>query len=73
MNTDPSDQKNELWIKVGRYMGMTVSLPAAAFVGYAIGYGLDHLFGTRFFRLIFLVLGVAAGLIQVVRELNRER
>ena len=54
-------------------MGLTVSLPAAAFVGYAIGYGLDHVFATRFFRLIFLILGVAAGLIQVVRELNRER
>ena len=66
-------RKEDLWVTVGRYMGLTVALPAAAFVGYAAGYGLDHLFGTQFFRLIFLILGVAGGLIQVVRELNRER
>ena len=68
-----SPKKEDIWVTVGRYMGLTVSLPAAAFVGYAIGYGLDHVFDTRFFRLIFLILGVAGGLIQVVRELNRER
>jgi len=47
-------------------------LPGYAFAGYLIGYGLDHLFSTQFLRLVFLVLGVAGGLVNVVRELNRD-
>ena len=48
------------------------SIPAFAFTGYAIGYGLDYLFSTHFLRLVFLLLGVAAGLVQVVRELTHD-
>lgn len=62
-----------VWSSVGRYMGLTFTLPAAAFVGYAIGYGLDQLFSTGFLRVVFLILGVASGLLQVVRELTREQ
>jgi F0F1-type ATP synthase assembly protein I len=53
-------------------MGLSMLLPAFAFTGYAIGYGLDYLFSTHFLRLVFLLLGVAAGLVQVVRELTHD-
>jgi len=45
-------------------------LPASTFVGYAAGYGLDKLFGTHFLSIIFLVLGSAGGIIQVIRALS---
>lgn len=64
--------KNDIWASVARYAGIATLLPASAFTGYAIGYGLDYLFSTRFLRVVFLLLGVAAGLVQVVRELNRD-
>jgi F0F1-type ATP synthase assembly protein I len=36
-----------------------------------MGYGLDKLFGTGILKVIFLLLGVAAGIIEVIRELNQ--
>ena len=65
-------QNNDMWASAARYMGLTMLLPAFAFTGYAIGYGLDYLFSTHFMRLVFLLLGVAAGLVQVVRELTHD-
>jgi len=47
-------------------------LPAAVVVGFLIGYGLDKVFGTGFLKIIFLFLGVAAGIIEVIRELNKD-
>jgi F0F1-type ATP synthase assembly protein I len=56
---------------IGRYVNFALLLPVAAFVGYAMGYGLDTLFHIEWLRYAFLVLGVAAGFIEVIRELNR--
>jgi F0F1-type ATP synthase assembly protein I len=56
-----------------RYAAIGFTLPAATFTGYLIGYGLDHLFATRFLRIVFLLLGTAGGLIQVVRGLTTDR
>lgn len=64
---------NNVWVMVGRYLSMAMMLPAATFIGYAIGYGLDHLFGTRFLRIVFLILGIAAGFLNLIRDLSRER
>jgi F0F1-type ATP synthase assembly protein I len=47
-------------------------LPAATFVGYAIGYLLDKAFGTQFWYLVFLLLGIAAGFVQLIRRLLRD-
>ncbi|MFN3739610.1 MAG: AtpZ/AtpI family protein [Thermodesulfovibrionales bacterium] len=33
----------------------------ATFIGFAIGYGLDSLLGTKFLKWIFLVFGLIAG------------
>jgi len=38
-----------------------LQLVFATFIGFAIGYGLDSLFGTRFLKWIFLVFGLIAG------------
>jgi ATP synthase protein I len=40
-------------------------------VGYAIGYGLDRLFGTSFFYIVFLLIGIAAGFVELIREVQR--
>ena len=42
-------------------------------VAIAIGYGLDRYFGTRpFLLLVFLPLGVAAGVVNVWRQFGRD-
>jgi F0F1-type ATP synthase assembly protein I len=59
-------------VTVGEYTSLAFLLPAATFVGYAIGYLLDRLFHTRFLYIPFLILGIGAGFVQLVRQLMRD-
>jgi F0F1-type ATP synthase assembly protein I len=56
----------------GEYTSLALLLPISTFVGYAIGYLLDKAFGTHFLYLIFLVLGTAAGFVQLIRQFLRD-
>jgi F0F1-type ATP synthase assembly protein I len=58
---------------IGKYMGLAFLLPVSTGVGYAIGYFLDRAFHTGFLKLTFLLLGIAAGFIELIRELNSEK
>ena len=64
--------KDNLFEQLGKYYSVAFLLPAAVLVGFAIGYGLDKWFGTGFLKIIFLFLGVAAGIIEVIRELSKD-
>lgn len=57
---------------VGRYTSFAFLLPAATFTGYAIGWALDRAFGTTFLYIPFLLLGIASGLVQLVRQFLRD-
>jgi F0F1-type ATP synthase assembly protein I len=58
--------------QVGHYLGLATILPACVFVGWMIGYGLDRWLGTGFFKAVFLLIGIAAGFVQLIRDLMRE-
>jgi F0F1-type ATP synthase assembly protein I len=58
--------------QVGEYTSLAFLMPAATFVGYAIGYVLDKVFGTHFLYLVFLILGIASGFVQLLRSLLRD-
>ena len=64
--------KKPFMVLVGEYTSLAFLLPAATFVGYVIGYLLDKTFGTHFLYLVFLLLGIAAGLVQLIRRLLRD-
>jgi len=57
---------------VAEYTSLAFMLPAATLVGYAIGYLLDRAFHTHFLYMVFLILGIAAGFVQLVRQVNRD-
>ena len=57
---------------VGEYLSLAVMLPAATFVGLALGYLLDKACGTHWIYIPGLLLGIAAGLTQLVRQLMRD-
>ena len=57
---------------VGEYTALAFLLPSATFVGYAIGYSLDKAFGTHWMYLVGLLLGIAGGFIQLIRQLLRD-
>ncbi len=58
--------------QVGEYTSLAFLLPAATFVGYVIGYLLDRAFHTHFLYIPFLILGIAAGFVQLIRQLMRD-
>lgn len=55
-----------------RYAPAIGLMPASVFAGYIIGYGLDYLFSTTFLRLVFMILGVVSGIVQLIRLLGRD-
>jgi len=65
MPKNDNDSKN-----LGKYLELALLLPISTMVGFGIGYGLDRLFGTHYLYLVFLFLGTAAGITQLIRELS---
>lgn len=65
-------KKDSVPIQLGKYYGMIFILPAAVLVGYGIGYALDKVFHTSFLKIVCLFLGVAAGIIDLFRELTKD-
>jgi ATP synthase protein I len=63
------DEKN-MWVKAGEYSALAFILPSTLFVGYAVGYLLDKWLGTTYLYLVFLILGIVAGFVQLVRKAN---
>lgn len=64
--------RDEFWRLMTRYSPAIGLLPASVLAGYAIGYGLDYLFSTTFLRFVFMILGVVAGVVQLIRILGSD-
>jgi F0F1-type ATP synthase assembly protein I len=64
--------KRNVVAMVGDYMALAFLLPTATFVGYVIGYLLDKALGTNFLYIVFLVLGIVSGFVQLIRRLMRD-
>ena len=67
-----AETKRSGWAMAGRYMSLAFILPSSILVGYAIGYLLDKAFGTSFFYIVFLLIGIAAGFIELIREVLKD-
>jgi F0F1-type ATP synthase assembly protein I len=59
-------------VMVGEYTSLAFMLPATTLVGYGIGYLLDRAFHTHFLYMVFLILGIAAGFVQLIRQVTRD-
>lgn len=57
---------------VSEYTALAFVLPVSTFVGYVIGYLLDKAFQTHFLYLVFLIIGIASGFLQLIRQLIRD-
>ncbi len=64
--------KRNVWLQVGRYTSLAFTLPASVAVGYVIGHFLDQAFETKFLTIVFLLLGIAAGFIELIREVQKD-
>ena len=68
-----SQKKNRKnpWVMVGEYTSLAVLLPVSTVVGYVMGRLLDRWLGTHFFYIVFLILGIAAGFVQLIRQVQK--
>jgi len=64
--------KDSLPQQVGKYYSVVFILPASVLVGFVIGYFLDKWLGTGFLKIVFLFLGLASGMIELIRELSKD-
>ena len=55
------------WKQVGKYGELGFLLPACTFVGWALGAGFDRWQGTKWATLTGVLVGIAAGFVQMIR------
>src|SRR5689334_15007055 len=64
-DNDPGLKKQ--WISLEKALQMGISLPAATFVGWLIGAGLDRWLHTNWIYIAGLLVGIIAGFVQLIR------
>ncbi len=65
-------KRKSVWVQVGRYSQLAFVMPSCVVVGYAIGYYLDKAFGTTYLYIVFLLLGIVAGFVELIREVQKD-
>ena len=65
-------KRDDIFSQFGKYYGLAFLIPSSILVGYGIGYALDKFFGTTYLKMVFLILGVVSGLVELFRELNKD-
>ena len=74
-STPPSDRdprKQSPWVQVGRYSQLAFVLPTALVVGWLIGAALDRWLHTTWIYLAGILLGIAAGFVDLIRTVMRD-
>lgn len=62
--------KPVIWLS--KYLSLALTLPASVFAGYVLGGLADHYLHKPILIALGIMLGMAAGLIQILKELSRE-
>lgn len=62
--------KSLIWF--GKYLSLALTLPGCVIAGYFLGTLLDRWLHAPVLRVIGILLGMAAGILQVFRELSRD-
>ena len=68
----PDPNKKSPWIQFGRYSQIAFMLPAGTVAGYLLGSLLDGWLGTHWIAVVGLILGTAAGIIELIRTVSRD-
>jgi F0F1-type ATP synthase assembly protein I len=61
------EQKRSLLVQLANYSQLAFIFPAATVVGWLGGAALDHWLHTTWLYLVGLILGIAAGFVQLIR------
>jgi F0F1-type ATP synthase assembly protein I len=69
---DPPPDKKSPWVQVGRYSQLAFMLPAGTVAGWLLGSALDRWLHTSWISIVGLFLGIAAGMIELIRTVLRD-
>jgi len=67
----PDPDEKSAWVQMGNYAQLAILFPAATFVGWLIGTGLDHWLHTTWLYLVGLILGIVAGFVELIRTVSK--
>jgi F0F1-type ATP synthase assembly protein I len=66
----PENHKSLIWLS--KYLSLAFTLPASVLAGYILGALADHWLNLPILRAVGILLGMAGGLVQILRELSRD-
>ncbi|MFB3917038.1 MAG: AtpZ/AtpI family protein [Terriglobales bacterium] len=74
--TDPANapeprKKENVLVQLARYSQLAFTLPACTFAGLVLGYLLDKWLHTNWLYILGLLLGIAAGFVELIRTVTR--
>jgi len=64
---DEKPSKPSFWVQAGRLSQLAFVLPAATVVGWLLGSALDRWLHTGWIQIVGLLLGIAAGMVDLIR------
>jgi len=67
-----SEQEKSFWLQFARYSQLAFVFPAALVVGWLVGALLDRWLHTTWLYLAGILLGIAAGFIELIRTVSRD-
>jgi F0F1-type ATP synthase assembly protein I len=67
-----NDPKKTFWLQFARYSQLAFALPAATVAGWLIGALLDRWLHTSWLYLAGILLGIAAGFVELIRTALRD-
>ena len=68
----PDPDKKNPWVQLARYSQLAFVFPAAVVAGWLLGAVGDRWLGTRWLYLVGIILGIAAGFIELIRTVVRD-
>lgn len=67
MASEQDPQKKNMWVQMANYGELAIIFPAATVVGWLLGAALDRWLHTTWLYIVGLLLGIAAGFVQLIR------
>jgi F0F1-type ATP synthase assembly protein I len=67
-----SEGRENFWVQAARYSQLALVFPAAVVVGWLAGAGLDRWLHTTWLYLVGILLGIAAGFVELIRAFMRD-
>jgi F0F1-type ATP synthase assembly protein I len=68
MGDDPQERdKKNSWVQMGNYAQLAITFPAATVIGWLIGTALDRWLHTTWLYIVGLIIGIAAGFVELIR------